>query len=251
MNLEKYRMQRAELEQSGRETCWECRRPQVGCLCEWIRPFDTRAHFVILIHPKEAEKQKCGTGRLASECLNQSSLIKGIDFTEHEKINAMIDDPSCVPMLVYPGEDAFNISETPLETMPLPSDKTLLLFVVDGTWACAKKMMRLSKNLQKLPRLCFTPEQRSEFSIKHQPHEFCLSTIESIHLLLEEMERTGIESLNGAHHNLLEVFRRMIDFQIACAADPKRPGYRRKLEFKPAENRKPATRYSKRRLFYR
>jgi DTW domain-containing protein YfiP len=216
------------------------------CLCSSIKPFETKARFVILIHPKELKKEKAATGRLTKLSLKNSELIDGVDFTDDRRVNQLIQDPKYFPMLLYPGDESYNLSEGifPKEIL---QDKTLLIFIIDGTWACAKKMMRLSTNLHSLPRLSFTNNQPSEFLIKHQPHPSCLSTIESTSFLIDELNRVGLEQ-TSEQAQMLVVFREMIDFFIKCANDPNLKSYRGTKGYKLPSERKPNL--LKRRLFF-
>jgi len=210
-------------------TCYRCYWLEENCLCPLIRPFATETRFVLLMHPMEAKKEKLGTGRVCRATLVNSQIIVGIDFTGHEEVNALIRDPQNLCMVLYPGEKSLNISEDDIG--PLAAAKTsgrrLVLFLIDGTWPCAKKMMSLSKNIRSLPRLSFTATQESIFEIKEQPAAYCLSTLESIHFFLGEADRRGVESLPGRpQDNLIAVFKSMIDFMLKCALDPARSNYR-------------------------
>jgi DTW domain-containing protein YfiP len=188
-----------------------------------MKPFDTEIQFVILIHPMEAKKEKLGTGRMTKAILKNSKLIMGIDFSENDEVNLLINNPENSCYVLYPGDNAINITTD--DIAPL-SNKKITIFVIDGTWPCAKKMMKLSTNLHTLPRISFTANHQSIFEIKQQPADFCLSTIESIHFLLSECERRGLLTLNNAHQNMLDVFKAMIDFQLKCASDPNIPSFR-------------------------
>ena len=44
------------------------------------------------MHPKEAYKQKTGTGRLAHLTLEDSEIIVGVDFTDNPRLNTLITD---------------------------------------------------------------------------------------------------------------------------------------------------------------
>lgn len=93
------------------EFCFKCHRIQTHCLCGLIKPFDTSVHFVLLMHPMEAKKEKMGTGRISLACLKNSELIIGIDFTEDPVVNQIINDPANYCMVLYPGEKAINVSK--------------------------------------------------------------------------------------------------------------------------------------------
>ncbi len=213
-----------------RETqCERCHWAAELCRCPWIKPFPTRTHFVLLMHPKEARRERLGTGRLCKAALPASEIITGVDFTLDPRVNALIADPANHCMVLYPGEKSLDISShdvTPL-LRSAEAGKRLTVFLIDGTWQCAKKMMTLSLNVRALPRISFAPAGESIFEIKEQPAAWCLSTLESIHRFLCESDRRGLENLPGRPQDtLLEVFRSMIDFSIQCAQDPTKSRYR-------------------------
>jgi DTW domain-containing protein YfiP len=209
--------------------CYRCHWLPHLCRCPWIKPFATRTRFVILMHPKEARRERLGTGRLSHASLIDSEIIVGVDFTEDARVNALLADPANLCMVMYPGEKALDISAgevTPL-VREMEAGRRLTLFLIDGTWQCAKKMMKLSANVRALPRLSFAPAGESIFEIKEQPAAWCLSTLESIHRYLCEADRRGIESLPGRPQDtLIDVFRSMIDFSLRCASDPTLNSYR-------------------------
>ena len=213
-----------------RNTCYRCRWPEAHCLCPSIRPFDTDTRFVILMHPKEYKREKNGTGHICRATLRNSEILMGVDFTDDPAVNALIADPANMCMVLYPGERSLNVSRD--DVTPLIEAKRegrrLVLFLVDGTWQCAKKMITLSRNVRALPRLSFTTDRESIFEIKEQPAAYCLSTLESIHCFLDEADRRGLERLPGRpQDNLIAVFKSTIDFMLACALDPARSRYRR------------------------
>ena len=190
----------------------------------------TRTRFVFLMHPKEFKTEKAGTGRLTHLCLPNSEIRMGVGFDGDAAVRALINDPRNLPVLLYPGMDALNLSAANEPQVSVfksqVSERQLVVFLLDATWRGARKMLQQSPSLQRLPRIMFTPSAPSRYIIKQQPVEGCLSTLEAVHELLTVLERTGLDAypLPG---QLLEVFQRMQDFQIKCAADPERGGYRR------------------------
>lgn len=232
--------------------CFTCFRLQNNCLCHLIKPFETRTHFVLLIHPMEAKKEKMGTGRISMACLKNAQMITGIDFTEDDSVNALINDTQNYCMVLYPGEKSVNISSDDVTMLKSLGDKRLVVFLIDGTWPCAKKMMRLSRNINTLPRVSFTSTQESLFVIKEQPAEFCLSTLESIHFFLSECERRGLESLEKKQDNMIDVFKAMIDFQIQCALNPSLSSYRsNRGGYSKKEERSKSKKWGTRRIIHK
>lgn len=227
-----------------RTTCYRCYWPTPLCWCGSLTPMATRTKFVFLMHPKEFKHEKAATGRLTHLCLSNSCLHMGIEFDHDEAVQALIQDPAYSPMLLYPGRDALNLS-TLDETNPvLPELRTrigerpLLVFLLDATWALGRKMLKLSPTLQRLPRLMFTPAAPSRYIIKQQPHPSCLSTLEATHELLLALQCAGLDAY-PLPDQLLNLFARMQDFQMRCAADPAKAGYRRQNAPKPAAERLP------------
>lgn len=202
------------------EMCYRCFRPKSNCLCPSIQEADTGITFVILMHPKEAFHQRTGTGRLTQLALKGSEILIGIDFTEHAHLNQLLADPSYYPVMLYPASDACT-SDSPLLKAPIEQGKKLLVVVVDATWFLAAKMVRLSKNLQQLPKISFKRGYHSEFIFKKEPSEFCLSTIESCYYLVKELQEAGIAKPCDVE-SMMRVFRKMVGHQIASEAARRR-----------------------------
>jgi DTW domain-containing protein YfiP len=197
---------------------------------------ETRTRFVFLMHPKEFKQEKAATGRLTRLCLANSELHMGIAFDRAEAVQDLIADERNACVLLYPGREAINLSRASTEARTdfraSIAAKRLVVFLLDATWAGARKMLRLSPNLQRLPRVMFTPNAPSRYVIKQQPQEGCLSTLEATHELLLALEQSGLDDYPDKTQ-LLDVFARMQDFQMECAADPTRPGYRRRAYSAP------------------
>jgi DTW domain-containing protein len=200
-----------------RDLCIQCNRSRATCFCGFVKPFDTRTRFVLLMHPKEYKHQKTGTGRLTKLSLRNSEIIMGDDFTEDRRLAKLLNDESLYPVVLFPGRGSVNLSEG--HPLTVPEGKTLLIFVIDGTWRLARKVMRLSSNLQTLPRICFTPANLSRFRIKKQPAKHCVSTIEAAYYLLDILEARGFERLQGRHASLIEALDSLVTFQV------EHPGY--------------------------
>ena len=98
------------------------------------------------------------------------------------------------------------------------------IFLIDGTWPCARKMLKLSKNLQKLKRVSFDNTIKSKFIIKQQPESLCLSTIESVNTVLNLLKEGGLEQCETK--DFLIPFEKMIEFQLECIQNPNNKSYR-------------------------
>lgn len=211
---------------SYRKKCLSCMRPETSCMCQYIKKIKTNTKFVILIHPMEFKKVKNNTGRLTYLSLENSEFIMGIDFENNKHVNTLIKDYNAY--VLYPGSEAINLSKERMK-----NNKNNLIFIIDATWPCSKKMMRLSPNLQKLPKVSFSHSEESNYQIKKQPKKFCLSTIESTKVILNCLNNS-IEKINSTDlDNFLMPFEKMIEYQISCKLDKNRTGYRK---YKPELN---------------
>lgn len=236
MNIETYRKQRELFEKQMkryRVQCAGCRQPEFSCYCVHIQKFDPKIKFVILIHPIEF-KRRIATGRMAHQCLQNSELIVGQNYSADVKVNRLLQDPHYQPMVLYPGAKSLNLTHASSEKRELffDSGKTPLVFVIDGTWATARRMMRQSLNINVLPRFAFTPPGPSQFRVRKQPKTEFLSTIEAIHHSIELLgAQVQFDYTERAHDNLLLVFNKMVERQLIFIQDafdnPRTTSYRR------------------------
>jgi len=89
-----------------------------------------------------------------------------------------------------------------------------VLFLIDGTWAGAKSILRRSQLVRALPRVCFDLAEPSAFAIKRQPRAECLCTLEAAHRCLTLLAEHGHEQMDAsAGHRLLAPLRRLMEIQ--------------------------------------
>ena len=198
-----------------RETCWRCRRPKDLCLCPAAPPMRTRTRIVLLMHPMEWKREKCTTGRLTCLNLAESEIIQGLAFDDNPRYRALVDDPGNFPMLLYPGKGARDLTKDGFSTDDL-GGRRLVVFLIDATWACARVVARESPGLMALPRIMFTPREKSRWVIKRQPADFCLSTLEAVHELLLALDATGLDRYEDPGR-LLMAFAAMQEIQVERA----------------------------------
>ncbi|MDA7816596.1 DTW domain-containing protein [Sulfurimonas sp.] len=211
-----------------REKCYKCYRPQSSCMCSYINSFDTDTKFVILMHPKEFKKVKNNTGHFTHQTLKNSELFIGVDFSDHNRINEIISTHESY--ILFPSVDAINLSES---KPTCKNDKAMAIFLIDSTWACTKKMFNESKNLRSLRHMSFSTKRTSEYKIKIQPQKEYLSTIESVHVVLELLNDKKVESIEqDSLDGFLKPFYMMIEYQQKLIENPKSNSvrYRRKKD---------------------
>ncbi len=228
--------------------CLTCRRRLLTCVCSYLQPFETNSRFIILMHPMEFKKEKVGTGRFTHLILKNSEIIVDIGFDQNKRFLEVLADQTYQTVILYPGEETIDLSHA--GSLQKLSSKPLQFIVIDGTWPCAKKMMKLTTSLHTLPRVSFDTQRISEFTVKHQPMPGCLSTVESIHQVIIDLNKLGKESSCGLEDNLMVVFRKTVQQQIDLANDPERQGYRKK-PYRPSSQRKISKKWQSRLLFFK
>ncbi|HEX2732537.1 MAG TPA: tRNA-uridine aminocarboxypropyltransferase [Polyangiaceae bacterium] len=187
---------------AGRQTCYQCFRPKTLCYCHDIQRVANKTAIIILQHPRE-RFHPIGTARIAGLALDRVRVE-----IDHAGRYSRGNQPLLLPPrtgLVYP-EPPFE----PLERLA-PSERPEHLLLIDGTWHHAHTLFRDVPGLADLPRYGFTPNQPSEYRIRKEPRDECVSTVEAIAHCLEVLEpqTPGIGSLRAT-------FRRMIDRQLAA-----------------------------------
>jgi len=194
-----------------RERCFKCYRPKSSCMCGYIDSIETETKFVILMHPKEFKKVKNNTGFFTHLSLHNSELFIGIDFSKNQRIDEIIDTHESY--ILFPSDDALNLSKKGILEKQ-NRQKPIAIFLIDSTWLCTKKLYTQSRNLNSLPHLSFETTMRSRYEIKEQPQENFLSTIESTLVVLELLNKKGIENIQeSALENFLRPFLKMIEYQ--------------------------------------
>nr|WP_081926342.1 tRNA-uridine aminocarboxypropyltransferase [Nonlabens ulvanivorans] len=206
-----------------RNQCYTCMRPVSTCVCKHIKPLQTNTRFVILMHPKEYKKQKNGTGHMTNLQLDNAEIIVGVDFNKHQRVNEILTDQNNASFLLYPGKESFNLSTSNDTEMKTFMGQRPYIFILDGTWPCARKMLKLSTNLQQLKRVSFDNTIKSKFIIKQQPESLCLSTIESVYTVLNLLKTGGLE--NCETNKFLVPFEKMIEYQLDYMLNPDSKNY--------------------------
>ena len=197
-----------------REICYRCMRPKSSCLCSYTAEIDTGVKFVLLMHTKEAKKQRTGTGRITNICLKESEIIVGVDFASDRRLHELLSDEHYYPMLLFPSPDALNAASPTIKSGI--AGKTLLVIVVDGTWACARSILNKNRFLLNLPKLSFCGEYRSMYTFKKEPKPEYISTIESCYYLIKEMQSVGIIEPSIDPSPMMNAFKQLVTFQLTA-----------------------------------
>ena len=198
---------------ADRESCLRCRRPRAACFCVHLPSLSTGTHVVFLQHPRE-RRVAISTCRMAHLAFEGSELHHGVTFDGDAHLEALAAPDEIAAgraFVLFPGPGS-------IDPATLSPGQLRTLFVVDGTWPQARKIIRRSALLGRLPRLGLTPSRPGNYRIRREPAEHCVSTIEAV------VEVLGVlEGEPDRFRPALAAFDYMIDFQIEKQATRNTP----------------------------
>lgn len=194
------------------ERCLKCFKPEEYCLCKYTKEIDTGIKFVFLMHPKEAKKNRTGTGNLSHISLTDSEIIVGLDFSKNERLQKLLNDPQYFPVMMYPGEEAWTAKKEGFGD--ILKTKKLLVLILDATWFCSRKLIEHNPFLLELPRVSFFGNYSSIYTFKKEPKPEYISTIECCYYLIKELQSENIIDSKIDPEPLMNVFKEMIKFQL-------------------------------------
>ncbi|KAK7895894.1 hypothetical protein WMY93_021219 [Mugilogobius chulae] len=184
-----------------RPTCLRCRRPEKVCLCPFLpqQPLDVSTCLYIVQHPNE-ESRVLRTVPLLAACLPQGNVI-------YPDLAAVCQDSKT--LILYPGPNAQNLEE--IDEEKLNTQHNVIL--IDGTWSQAKNMF-LKNTMFHLPKqIQLNRVLSSQYVIRTQPSNICLSTLECAAVTLSILERN-----DNIQEVLLRPLRALCSFQLQHGA---------------------------------
>ncbi|XP_034935178.1 DTW domain-containing protein 2 isoform X2 [Chelonus insularis] len=171
-----------------RESCMNCR-PVKVCWCPGLPKsrLCPQSRLIILQHP--AENKRClRTAPMLSLSLEQNkcNIFRGKKFPsiKHEGLADILNSSNTI--LLYPSKNAIDISQLP--KVGVDGQKPYNIVLLDGTWSQAKAIYHSSILLSTIKTCKIVQNAASDYVIRTQPTEGCLSTLESGALSLSILE---------------------------------------------------------------
>ncbi|GFR58078.1 DTW domain-containing protein 2 [Elysia marginata] len=161
------------------------RRPLTVCWCPFLpcEPLAIQTNIYILQHPFE-ESRCLRTVPILQNCVSQEKchVIRGKKFSQsrYPELVPVFESPNTV--LLYPGDDAVDITE-------LPVDVPYNLLLLDGTWAQAKGIYTQNPALKRIKKVQLKTDMKSKYVIRTQPCDSALSTLEAAAAAISILER--------------------------------------------------------------
>ncbi len=214
-------------EWTPRAYCDGCERPPLVCICSALVTVAPRTKVVVLQHPRESDNP-IGTAWMVERCLSARRIV-GVELENDPELVAALGDPAAPAILLAPGPSAIDLATSP-PTGPVT------LVVVDGTWAHARKLLRVNPSLGRLPRYAFTPATPSNYRIRKEPAAHCVSTIEATVAALRYLDR-GADAPDL--QPVLSAFDAMVDHQVRIAGERSSSRHKQNALARSLEPKKP------------
>ncbi|XP_011356569.1 DTW domain-containing protein 2 isoform X1 [Pteropus vampyrus] len=195
-----------------RPECSRCSRPQKVCLCPFlpVYPLHVSTHLYIIQHPAE-ENKVLRTVPLLTACLPQDKCkVKiGRRFSEERDPELSTVCRKSGTLILYPGDEAANLEEFILDSPIYPST----IIIIDGTWSQAKDIF-YKNSLFRLPKqVQLKTSISSQYVIRTQPTNRCLSTLECAAVALSILEKNS-----DIQETLLRPLQALCSFQLQHGA---------------------------------
>ncbi|KAM6986201.1 tRNA-uridine aminocarboxypropyltransferase 2 [Aplochiton taeniatus] len=176
-----------------RPTCSRCKRPQKVCLCPFlpVHPLEVSTCLYIVQHPAE-ESRVLRTVPVLAACLppGKCKVLVGRRFHENRNPELAAVCRDSRTLILYPGPEAQNLEDLVQNTEAQDgSAGAHNVIIIDGTWSQAKDMF-LRNTLLHLPKqVQLSRALSSQYVIRTQPTNICLSTLECAAVTLSILER--------------------------------------------------------------
>ena len=224
--------------------CPHCQKPLPLCICDSIKPIESRTSLLILQHPQEQDRA-LGTARLTALHFKDAVLKIGLSWPSLAKaLGRPVDDPSRWAVL-YLGSAKVADLDTDSEIVAInrkgeveEHQRGILrdiegIVLLDGTWSQAKALWWRNAWMLKCQRVILGPRNPSRYGkLRREPRGDGLSTIESAAMLLSAVEKRPdiAETLHASFERMLAKYRQAQTVlpELAPKPRPKRDYRRRK-----------------------
>ncbi|KAL2725651.1 tRNA-uridine aminocarboxypropyltransferase 2 isoform X1 [Vespula squamosa] len=173
----------------ARDKCIQCKRPVAVCWCPGLpkQRLCPKSRIIILQHP--AEVKRClRTAPMLALGLEDGKCMtfrgKKFPLPKHEGLAEILNDKDTI--LLYPSPGAMALNK--LDPVGTNGQRPYNLVLLDGTWPQAKAIYHASPALYLLRAYKLVGAPASEYVIRTQPTEGCLSTLETGALALSILE---------------------------------------------------------------
>jgi len=141
------------------------------CICALIPTIETRTRLILVIHHFE-DRKTTNTGRLATECLQNSEVcVRGLTG---QPTPTFACDPQSQPLYLFPHEGAIPIEQF------AGSSRPVTLVVPDGNWRQAAKVRNRVSGMLDVPCVSLPSDVPTAYRLRHESQKDGLATLEAI-----------------------------------------------------------------------
>lgn len=164
--------------------CVQCHFHSGQCICEKLKPVDTKIRFTIIMHHREYHLTS-NTGRLGKNTLpNCEIVLRGLENNPIDWENILKKDEEVY--ILYPSDDSI---EAIPENIQHPSEKNIHIIVPDGSWKQASKVYKREDAIKHFPCIKLPNKNyKSNYFLRRAPQENYLCTYEAMSKVVEEIE---------------------------------------------------------------
>jgi DTW domain-containing protein YfiP len=222
--------------------CPHCRKPMALCVCDGVKPIESRIQLLILQHPQEQDRA-LGTARLTAMHFDGAVLKIGLSWPSLSKaLGRTVADPSRWAVLYLGSAKAADLDTTE-QVVAInrkgeiaENQRSILrgiegVVLLDGTWSQAKALWWRNAWMLKCQRVILGPSQPSRYGkLRREPRSDGLSTIEAAALVMSHIEKRPdiADTLNASFAQMLKKYREVQDEQPALAPKPRKRDFRRR-----------------------
>ncbi|MGH4119551.1 tRNA-uridine aminocarboxypropyltransferase [Clostridium sp.] len=176
---------------SSYDSCDKCGLPKITCICDSAPKISTSARIWILSTERELYRPSNTARLLKLVNLDSTEIFLWKRTKNPEKLIENLNNEIYDSYLVFPVEDKTKCGKLKYKS----TGKIPAFVLIDGTWKEARKILRKSDYLNKLPRISLQPNFKSHYDLRKGAAEGDLCTIEAVVELLKinkEIENSKI-----------------------------------------------------------
>ena len=164
---------------SAYDSCNNCGLPIINCICDKSSTIKTNAQIWILSTEREFYRPS-NTARLLKLINPASTEIFLWERTKKpQKLMEYINDEKYETYLLFPVEEEEEELAQCKKVENISTGKIPAFILIDGTWKEARKILRKSDYLNKLPRISLEPNFKSQYDLRRGATDGNLCTIEA------------------------------------------------------------------------
>ena len=157
------------------DSCNKCGLPEISCICDKANKIKTSAKLWILSTEREFYRPS-NTARLLKLINPDSTEIFLWERTKKpEQLIKNLSNENYETYLLFPVEGEEECEKVEYKN----TGKVPAFILIDGTWKEARKILRKSEYLNKLPRISLEPNFKSQYDLRRGATEGNLCTIEA------------------------------------------------------------------------